>query len=224
MKTFIRFAAALIGVAAIIHAAERFDMTVRADFFAGFAGNHEALERAMKQCEAALRENPKHAEAMVWHGSGELFLSGLAFQKGDYAGGGQLWAKGLEEMDEAVRLEPENVAVMIPRGATLLIASAGAPPDQGKALLEKGVNDYARVKELQKPYFEKLSSHAKGELLFGLADGYHRMDKKAEAKATFEELASVGKASGHEEQARQWLAGGTYTKSALSCTGCHTSK
>ncbi len=224
MKTFIRFAVALAVAAAFLHAAERFDMLVRADFFSGFAGNKEALDRAMRICEETLLHNPKHAEAMVWHGSGNVFLSGQAFRKGDTAGGGQLWTSGLNEMEEAVRLAPDNVAVVIPRGATLLVASSRVPPDQGKALLAQGVSDYKHVRELQKPYFDKLSGHAKGELLFGLADGYNRLQKRAEAGEAFGALLAVGKASGHEKQAQQWLAGGTYEKGAMACTGCHTSK
>jgi len=224
MKTFTRFAMALLIAGAFVHAAERFDMLVRADFFSGFGGNREALDRAMKNCEEALRENPKDAEALVWHGSGDMFLSGQAFQKGDYENSGQLWTKALKEMDEAVRLAPQNVAVLIPRGATLLVTSSKVPPERGRALLEQGVNDYERVRELQKLYFDKLSGHARGELLFGLADGYDRMMKKAEAREAFEALLAVGEASGHEKQAQQWLAGGTYDKSAMSCTGCHSSK
>ncbi len=224
MKTFIRFAAALVMAAAILHAAERFDMLVRADFFSGFGGNKGALDRAMRICEETLRENPKHAEALVWHGSGNVFLSGQAFRKGDTAGGGQLWAAGLNEMEEAVRLAPDNLAVVIPRGATLLVTSSRVPPDKGQALLEQGVSDYEHVRELQKPYFDILSGHAKGELLFGLADGYNRLKKRAEAGEAFGALLAVGKASGHEKQAQQWLAGGTYEKSAMQCTGCHTSK
>src|SRR5215467_9769056 len=62
---------------------ERFDMKVRADFFSGFAGDRDAFNRAMKVCDETLAKNPKHAEALVWHGSGLLFISGDDFRKGD---------------------------------------------------------------------------------------------------------------------------------------------
>src|SRR5881628_1869485 len=68
-------------------AQERFDMLVRQDFFAGFNGNREALERGMKITEDTLAKDPNHAEARVWHGSGILYLSGQAFQKGDQQNG-----------------------------------------------------------------------------------------------------------------------------------------
>ncbi len=223
MKTLTRLTLALAIAAIGIRAAERFDMTVREDFFAGYAGNRVALDRAMKACEDALAINPKHAEALVWHGSGTVYLSGRAFQKGDYATGGQLWGQGTKEMDTAVELAPENVAVLIPRGATLLSSADSLPTAQGRLLLEKGVADYEKVRKIQAPRFEKLSGHSRGELLFGLADGYKRLDRP-EARDVFEALLAVGKSSGHQEQAEKFLAGEPYAKSSMGCTGCHTGK
>ncbi|MEP7364110.1 MAG: hypothetical protein ABI972_12715 [Acidobacteriota bacterium] len=55
----------------------RFDHVVRNDFFSGFTGNQEALDRGMKVCEQVLAGNPNHAEALVWHGAG------LATKTGD---------------------------------------------------------------------------------------------------------------------------------------------
>src|SRR5262245_20290847 len=54
---------------------QRFDYLVREDYFAGLAGDQAALERAIKTCEEALAKNPKHAEALVWHGSGLMLRS-----------------------------------------------------------------------------------------------------------------------------------------------------
>jgi len=225
MKTFSKFVFALAVAAALLQAAERFDNLVRGDFFSGFAGDAAALDRGMKVCEAALAGNPQNAEALVWHGSGNVFLSGQAFRKGNYTTGSRLWGKGLQEMDDAVGLKPRNIAVLIPRGATLLAASAAQPSqEQTRPILEKGVADYEKVFEIQKPYFDTLSGHSRGELLFGLADGYNRLNRKDQARATFEALLAVGKASGHEAQARQWMEKGSYEKTQLSCTGCHTGK
>src|SRR5262245_54116077 len=101
---------------------QRFDMVVRSDFFAGFAGDEARLNKAMETCERALAENPKHAEALVWHGSGLAFQAGVAFQKGDMKSGGELWQRGMDEMNSAVILAPDKVGVRIPRGAVLLQA------------------------------------------------------------------------------------------------------
>ena len=52
---------------------QRFDMVVRADFFAGFAGDEARLAKGMATCEEVLAVTPNHAEALVWHGSGLAF-------------------------------------------------------------------------------------------------------------------------------------------------------
>ena len=105
------------------HAQEtaRFDMKVRESFFAGFGGDKDALVRGMKASEEVLAGNPKHAEALVWHGSGLTFQAGQAFSSGDQQKGMELWTKGLKEMQTAVDLAPESPSVLIARGADLLV-------------------------------------------------------------------------------------------------------
>src|ERR1044071_8407868 len=148
---------------------ERFDFLVREDFFAGMAGDKEALARGMKTCEEALAKNPRHAEALVWHGGGLVFISGQYFQKGDVGKGMELWTRGLKEMDDAVALDPDSVGVLIPRGSTLINASRFMKPDEmARPHLQKGLNDYEKVLQMQKSYFARLSGHARGELLYGL--------------------------------------------------------
>src|SRR5262249_50068978 len=149
----------------------RFDLIVRSDFFAGFAGDEERLKKAMNTCEQVLAENPQHAEALVWHGSGLIFQSGNAFRHGDAEAGRDLFRRGMEEMDTAVAIGPERVGVRIPRGAVLLQATRTMSPEMARPLLEKAIGDYEHVLRLQTPYFASLGDHPKGELLFGLAEG-----------------------------------------------------
>src|SRR5687768_14710129 len=83
---------------------ERFDEKVRADFFDGMRGDTAAMERAMKACDETLAKNPKHAEAMVWHGAGIISRARGAFAEGDRQRGIALYSQGLAEMDAAVEL------------------------------------------------------------------------------------------------------------------------
>ena len=170
-----------------------------------------------------LATNPNHGEALVWHGSGLAFNAGMAFQKGDMKTGGELWQRGIEEMDKAVALEPDNVGVRIPRGALLLQATRNMPPDMGRPLIEKGVGDYEHVLALQSAYFSTLGDHPKGELLFGLAEGYSRLGNDGEgARRYFERLIADAPASGQAPKARTWLSTGAMPKSdGLGCVGCH---
>jgi tetratricopeptide (TPR) repeat protein len=200
----------------------RFDLVVRTDFFAGFAGDQARLARGMAACEEVLASTPNHAEALVWHGSGLAFNAGQAFQKGDMKTGGELWQRGMEEMDKAVALEPDNVGVRIPRGALLLQATRNMPPDMGRPLLEKATGDYEHVLALQSAYFSTLGDHPKGELLFGLAEGYSRLGNGEKARGYFDRLIADAPTSGQVPKAQTWLATGALPKSAgLGCVGCH---
>jgi tetratricopeptide (TPR) repeat protein len=215
--------ATIVGVAAqAAPAPARFDVLVRTDFFAGFGGDQARLAKGMEACERTLADNPKHAEALVWHGAGLAFQGGMAFQKGDMQTGMPLWTRGLAEMDEAVVLEPDNVGVRIPRGALLLTATRTMPPPMATPLLEKALADYEHTLEIQSTYFHTLGDHPKGELLFGLAEGYSRLGQLDKARAYFERLTQDAPSSGQTVKAREWLATGTLPKSAgIGCVGCH---
>lgn len=201
---------------------QRFDALVRADFFAGFAGDAARLQKGMEACEHTLADNPSHAEALVWHGSGLFFLGGRAFATGDMATGGRLATQGLEEMDKAVALGPDTVGVLIPRGAALLTATRRMPPESGRPLLESALANYEHVLALQAPIFATLGDHPKGELLFGLAEGYYRLGDMQKARQYFERLTTDAPASGQTAKAREFLTSGTLAKTeGLGCVGCH---
>jgi tetratricopeptide (TPR) repeat protein len=213
-----------LAITVATQAPARFDMVVRSDFFAGFAGDEARLNKAMEVCEKALAENPKHAEALVWHGSGLAYRAGMAFQKGDSQTGMTLWTKGTGEMDEAVALAPDNVGVRIPRGAMLLQASRNMPPPMAKPLIETALGDYEHTLEIQSKsgQFAALGDHPKGELLFGIAEGYNRLGQPEKARPYFERLVSDAPASGQTPKAREWLATGTLPPTTgLGCVGCH---
>jgi tetratricopeptide (TPR) repeat protein len=196
--------------------------TVRADMFAGLAGDAARFAKAMAACERTLARNPKHPEALVWHGAGVFFQAGQAFQKGDAAAGGRLWERGLAEMNEAVALAPDSLAVVIPRGAVLLQAARFTPPQMAQPLVETGVRDYEHVLALQRSYFDKLGDHPKGELLFGLADGYARLGDLAKARTYFERLVADAPTSGQAPRGKAWLETGVVPEAkGLGCFGCH---
>src|SRR5262249_19043093 len=130
-----RLAAWLIAVdlsmtaAGVAHAqaVQRFDYLVREDMFRGLAGDTAALERAMALCETRLAENSNNAEALVWHGTGLLFRAGEAVRTGDHDKGVALNRAGLAEMAKAVALRPNDISVLIPRGAVMLAAGVRIP-------------------------------------------------------------------------------------------------
>jgi tetratricopeptide (TPR) repeat protein len=202
--------------------AQRFDYLVRADFFAGVAGDDARMQHAKTLCEDALAANPKHAEAMVWHGAILFAEAGRLFQKGDATKGGELFGRGIKEMSDAVVLAPDNPGVLIPRGAVLIEGTRGMPPEMARPLLESAIANYEHVLAIQEPTFPTLGDHAKGELLFGLAEGSARLGRQDKAKMYFERLIADAPTSGQAPRAKEWIATGTVPKAnGMGCVGCH---
>ncbi len=203
---------------------ERFDALVRNDFFAGMFGDEARLERGMKFCEEILAKNPKHAEALVWHGGGLVARAASTYRKGDYKLGDQLWTQGIKEMNEAARLEPNHIGVLIGRSATLIgLAQAGWDSNdaESKALLESALLDYEKVYQKQKPSFGELSPHSRGELLFGLASGWSILGEHQKARNYLKLIVKEVKGTGYEKEAQKWLNNKPQVIQH-DCRGCHS--
>ena len=99
---------------------ERFDEKVRDLFFAGFAGNEDALKRGMAITEEALAVDPDHPGALVWQASGWFYESSFAFAQGDRDAGMALYNKSIAQFDRAVALAPDSLETLIPRAAVYL--------------------------------------------------------------------------------------------------------
>ena len=221
-----RLVTLLILVICIIAVAqERFDIKVREYFFSGFTGNTAALDKGMKMCEEALAANPKFPEAMVWHGSGLVYRAFGAFQTGDQQKGLELWRQGMQEMDTAVEMAPDNLGVRIPRGAFLLTSSRFMrDPERIRTVVQKGVSDLEKAYELQKDHLSALGTHPRGELELGLADGYSRLGNEQKATEWFERIKVDLKGTLYEDSANLWLQTKNLPAKQAGCMGCHTAK
>jgi hypothetical protein len=203
---------------------ERFDDIVRGDFFAGMMGDDARLDRGMKFCEELLAENPKHAEALVWHGGGLLTRASRAYARGDSALGDGLWERGLKEMDEAVAFAPGHMGIKIGRSATIIgLAQSGwdASDARGKALLESALADYETVYRWRRPAFPTLTEHSRGELLFGLASGWSILGEHRKAREYLRLVLKECKDTSYEAEARRWLKGAPNAVVQHDCRGCH---
>jgi tetratricopeptide (TPR) repeat protein len=218
-----KLSALILFAVGLLSAQERFDLKVRNYFFAGFAGNAAMLEKGMKACEEALAADPKNAEALVWHGSGTLYTAGQAFQSGDQQKGGELWERGLKEMDTAVELAPDDLGVRIPRGSVLLTSSRYLPsPEMARPLIEKGLADFEKTYDLQASRLTDLGTHPRGELMLGLADAYSRTGHQEKAQVWFERIQKEMKGTPYAKSASIWLETKTLAPAQAGCLGCHT--
>lgn len=201
---------------------KRFDLVVREDIFAGFSGDDEALKRGEVSCEKALKENPKNAEALVWRGAIRVFQGGQYFGKNDPVKGFPLWTSGLKDMDDAVKLEPDNVGVRIPRAAVLLPSARNAPAAMSAPLLKSALDDFEFIYKKQENHLDELGTHSRGELRMGLADTYRLLGKLDKSKEQLEALAKELPATEYATKANQWLVAAPTAKLSHSCIGCHS--
>ena len=200
----------------------RLDMVIREDFFAGLGGDMARFDRAMKKCDEVLAKDPNNPQAMVWHGGGVYFQSGLAFRRCDTAAGIELNQRGLKEMASGVALAPESLQTRIPRGAILIASARFVDDGVARPILETGLADYEKALELQKPFYSQMSVHAKGELLGGLADASRRLGNSGKSREYLERLVRELPGSPYEKQSRRWLGDlAAVGKQERFCLGCH---
>lgn len=215
-------AAVIILTAGTLLSQDRFDFKVRTYFFAGLTGDAASLQKGMKICEEILASNPKQPEALVWHGMGLVSESRTAFQNGDEQNGATLWQRGLDEMDQAETLAPNDLGVRIVRGAVLLVASQYLPAEAAHPLIEKGLSDYEKAYSVQGPDLSHLGMHKSGELMIGIAEAYARLDQPEKAQRWFERIQNDLPGTPYAESASAWLETKTLAPQKAGCLTCHT--
>ena len=215
-------AAVMILTAGALLSQDRFDFKVRNYFFAGLAGDAASLQKGMKICEDILASDPKQPEALVWHGTGLITESREAFQKGDQQNGAALWQRGLDEMDQAAELAPNDLGVRIVRGAVLLVASQYLPDDVAHPLIEKGLSDYEKAYSVQGPDLSALGTHKSGELMIGMADAYARLGQQDKAQQWFDRIQKDLPGTPYAKSAATWLETKTLAPQQAGCLSCHT--
>ncbi len=204
----------------------RFDVLVREDFFEGiFNDDQDAFTRAMKLCTDKLRQDANNYEAMVWLGSGRLHESVALKDDGHVNDSKSKWQEGLQLMHRACASAPDDINVLIPRAATLIGIGRIAELSESErtALIHLAVYDYEKTLELQKGYFENLSAHARGELLFGLADGWHQLSNKSKANKYFQRVIETVP-DGEQAKLSKMFLTGKIDETVLAnrnCAGCH---
>jgi hypothetical protein len=204
-------------------AQQRFDFKVREDMFAGMDGDTAAFDRAMKLIADTLAADPNHAEALVWRGDGRLFLAGQAFQRGAFREGQTLSAEGLADMERAVALAPNDIAVRVPRASGLMPYARGLRRfDRAEAdrLTTVAIGDFEFVVMASQPYWSQLKEHGRGELLGALADGWLTLGETAKANVYLDRMTGELPGTAYARNAATRRAD-PMAKVPLTCLGCH---
>jgi hypothetical protein len=206
-----------------IEHAQRFDNKVRDDMFAGMRGDKASFERAMKLIDDTLAGNPDHAQALVWRGDGRLFLAGQAFQRRAFADGIALSRQGEADMERAVILAPNDIAVRVPRATGLLPFARGlrvADRAAADRLTRTAIDDFAFVLAASASYWSKLDEHDRGELLGGLAEGWLQLGDRDQAAIWLDRMVAELPGTPYA-QAAVLRRADPAAKASLTCLGCH---
>lgn len=197
---------------------------VRSDLFAGLRGDMTRLERGMKACEATLATEPNHPEALVWHGAGLAYLAGQALRRQELIRARDLLERGITEMDRAVAIAPDSMFVVIPRASAFSAVSVSLPDRvRARKLLQAAVEGFEQAFAVERPRFDHLSVHRRGELLAGLAESWWRLGDTEKARGYLERIVAELPDSPYQARARAWLEDGPET-GRLSCLTCHHEK
>jgi hypothetical protein len=123
-------------------------------------------------------------------------------------------------MGKAVALRPDDVGILVARGAGMLAAAMRLPDARGRPLVATAVGDFERVLALQQPYFASLARHPKGELLAALAEGWSRLGDARKSRGYLARMV--------EELPDTPYAAAALTRlddpgasSRITCLGCH---
>jgi len=204
-------------------AQQRFDLKVREDMFAGLDGDTAAFDRAMALIAETLARQPDHAEALVWRGDGRLFLAGQAFRRGAVGEGQRLFAEGLADMERAVTLAPDDIAVRVPRASGLLPYARGLrrfDRDEADRLTRLAVGDFEFVLQASQRRWGSMSEHSRGEVLGALADGWLMLGDTAKADVFLDRMSVELPGTAYAKNAAQRRADPS-AHVALTCLGCH---
>ena len=94
-------------------------------------------------------------------------------------------------------------------------------PQRAQPLSEKGVTDFERVLEIQSPLFQKLRTHPRGELLFGLVNGWYRLGNEGKASTYYERVVGELAGTEYEKRASIWLDTKKLAADQMGYIGCH---
>jgi tetratricopeptide (TPR) repeat protein len=201
--------------------------TAGMDLLGALNGDMEKFERGMRALEALLAKNPNDPNVRVLHGNGIFARSGVAAQKGDMENAMKLWQSGMDEMTQAVEMAPDNIFVRARRGVVLISASRSSSmlPAMAKPLVQLAVEDFQRVLDVREKEqtLAQRSTHQRGELLTGIADGWSRLGNPDKARTYFERITRDLKGTVYERKAKAWLEDKPEARAVdyFACSGCH---
>lgn len=198
---------------------------VREDIFSGLLGKDSLdFARGEANLEKLLEERPSaRAEVIAWRSAARMQRAIWTLEKGDQAGFERLYAAGLEDQVEAMRLAgPQDNAVPAVIGGFMVVSGDRLPKDKSAMYWPLALKMYEKLYAAQKTVLDKLPIHDKGELIAGLVQSAQRSGNE-EALATYLALATEKlKDTPYAATVEKWNATPELRgKTNVACKSCH---
>ena len=200
---------------------------VREDIFAGFLDNDMTRHAVgAKKLEAILAADPKAADAVAWQGGSELLYAVRAYEAGDAKGFDEHLAKANERFARAAALVKEvpahQQAVLAITGGSWVVFGDRLPAAHRTSAWKLARENYSTLRAVQKPFWDKLPVHHRGEVDAGLAQAAQRLGEAELAAKLTAELVAALPGTPYAVFAKRWLdKPETMAKSKLTCSTCH---
>jgi hypothetical protein len=197
---------------------------VREDTFAGWMNDDPVRHaRGMKRAQEFVDENPNHAEAINWLGTGKIFEATSAYAAGDEAKGDALYHAGFAEMEKAVTMAPNDGGIRATTSGTLMYFAGKLPDRHYRQAVEKAREHYAALYRMQEAMLNLLPLHLKGELLAGVAETEFRVGDREKGIAFLNRIVTGMPGTPYARTAETWLKSpeAVTQDSRLVCQSCH---
>lgn len=199
---------------------------VREDIFAGFlAGDMPRFEAGMAKVDRELRASPSNTDALAWRGGGKLLRAIRAHESHMPDAFTRLYSDARGDFAKALEIagsQPAAGGVFAIAGGSYVVFADRFPPDLRREAWTRAQENYQALRDLQKPFFDQLPLHMRGEVLAGLAQAAQRLGDAETATRRLAELIAALPASVYATRARRWQEQPAIAaKTSLTCQTCH---
>ena len=226
-----RFSIAALWLAGVVMGQDRpsgvpLNTWVREDIFAGFlAADMPRFEAGMAKVERELKANPTDSDALSWRGGGKLLLAVRAQEAGKSDEFTRLYSEARTDFAKAAEVaqgKPTMTGVYAIVGGSYTVFADRFPAGLRREAWTASQENYLALRNLQKPYFEQIPLHMRGEILSGLAQAAQRLGDTETATQRLNEVIEKLPGSPYATRARRWQEQpATAAKTSITCQMCH---
>jgi hypothetical protein len=199
---------------------------IREDAFAAFQSNDmNRLARVEKTIARLLKESPKSRPTLLaWEASTKAYRAVRAYEQGKLQDFGRLYAEALllfADAEEA-RGNAPDISVASITGTTYIIFADRVPEQYRKSAWGAAYRAYQFMWKMKSAQVKKLSPHARGELLAGIAMTAQRTGRGFESAQYLDRMTFLLPGTLYATAAKKWLQDpASSTNVQLACLTCH---